>query len=69
MRVLVVGAGGVGPAVARTVARWNLFERVVMADHDEERARRAIAGGGGRFELLNSHGAAWECEERTPARH
>src|ERR1700761_699347 len=49
MRVLIVGAGGVGSAVARTVARWDLFERVVMADYDEERARRAIAGGGGRF--------------------
>jgi saccharopine dehydrogenase (NAD+, L-lysine-forming) len=49
MRVLVVGAGGVGSAVARTIARWDLFERVVVADYDEERARRAIAGGGGRF--------------------
>src|SRR6201996_7034324 len=49
MRVLIVGAGGVGSAVARTVARLDLFERVVMADYDEERARRAIAGGGGRF--------------------
>ena len=49
MRVLVVGAGGVGSAVARTVARWNLFERVVMADYDEGRAQRAIAGGGDRF--------------------
>ena len=53
MRVLVVGAGGVGSAVARTVARWDLFERVVMADYDEERARRAIAGGGDRFAALN----------------
>ena len=49
MRVLVVGAGGVGSAVARTVARWNLFERVVMADYDEGRAQRAIAGAGDRF--------------------
>jgi saccharopine dehydrogenase-like NADP-dependent oxidoreductase len=49
MRVLVVGAGGVGSAVARTIARWDLFERVVMADYDEDRARRAIAGGDGRF--------------------
>ena len=49
MRVLVVGAGGVGSAVARTVARWDLFERVVVADYDEGRARRAIAGGGDRF--------------------
>src|SRR3984957_16295373 len=49
MRVLVIGAGGVGSAVARTAARWDLFERVVVADYDEERARRAIAEGGDRF--------------------
>ena len=49
MRVLVIGAGGVGSAVARTAARWGLFERVVMADYDEGRAQRAIAGGGDRF--------------------
>src|SRR6202041_3524637 len=49
MRVLVIGAGGVGSAVARTAARWDLFERVVVADYDEGRAQRAIAGGGDRF--------------------
>ena len=49
MRVLVVGAGGVGSAVARTVARRDLFERVVVADYDVGRAQRAIAGGGDRF--------------------
>jgi saccharopine dehydrogenase-like NADP-dependent oxidoreductase len=31
MRVLVVGAGGVGSAVARTVARWDLFTYLDMA--------------------------------------
>ena len=35
MRVLVLGAGGVGSAAVRTAARWNLFERVVVADYDE----------------------------------
>ena len=54
MRVLVVGAGGVGSAVARTVARWDLFERVVVADYDEDRARRAIAGAGGGSPRSNS---------------
>ncbi len=51
MRVLVVGAGGVGSAAARTAARWNLFERVVVADYDEQRAVRAITGGGDPFKL------------------
>ena len=46
MRVLVIGAGGVGMAVARTAARWRLFERVVVADYDGERAKHAAAAGG-----------------------
>jgi len=49
MRVLVIGAGGVGSAAARTIARWDLFERVVVADYDEGRAQRAVSGGGDRF--------------------
>ena len=49
MRVLVVGAGGVGSAVVRTADRWKLFERVVVADYDVARARRAVAGAGERF--------------------
>jgi saccharopine dehydrogenase (NAD+, L-lysine forming) len=49
MRVLVIGSGGVGMAVARTAAKWGLFEGVVMADYDKARAERAIAGAGDRF--------------------
>jgi saccharopine dehydrogenase (NAD+, L-lysine forming) len=40
MRVLVLGAGGVGGAFARIAARRNSFEGVVVADYDETRARR-----------------------------
>jgi len=49
MRVLVVGSGGVGTAVARTAAKWGIFERVVMSDYDIGRAQHAIAGSGDRF--------------------
>ncbi len=49
MRVLVIGAGGVGTAVAHTAAREKLFERLVMADYDAERAKHAVAGAGDRF--------------------
>jgi len=49
MRVLVIGAGGVGTAAVRTAAKWRLFERVVVADHDLARAQAAVAGGGDRF--------------------
>ncbi len=40
MRILVVGAGGVGTAIARTAAR-RAFADLVIADHDLGRAQRA----------------------------
>ncbi len=40
MRILVVGSGGVGDAVARIAARRKFFERMVVADFDPERAAR-----------------------------
>jgi saccharopine dehydrogenase-like NADP-dependent oxidoreductase len=51
MRVLVVGAGGVGAAFAAIAQRRPAFERVVLADIDAERVRSVVAGLGeaGRF--------------------
>jgi saccharopine dehydrogenase-like NADP-dependent oxidoreductase len=46
MRVLVVGSGGVGAAVAAVAQRRDFFERMVFADVDENRARRAVAQHG-----------------------
>jgi saccharopine dehydrogenase-like NADP-dependent oxidoreductase len=43
MRVLVVGAGGVGAAFAAIAQRRPAFEQVVLADVSPERARRAAA--------------------------
>lgn len=43
MRILVVGSGGVGDAVARIAARRDFFELMVLADYDEARARRTVA--------------------------
>ena len=43
MRVLVIGAGGVGAAVAAVAARRDFFERMIFADVDEGRARAAVA--------------------------
>jgi saccharopine dehydrogenase (NAD+, L-lysine forming) len=42
MRILVVGAGGVGSALVSIAARRAFFEQVVVADHDVGRARRAV---------------------------
>jgi saccharopine dehydrogenase-like NADP-dependent oxidoreductase len=50
MRILVVGAGGVGSAAAAIAARRSFFERMTLADVDELRAQRAIAGLGDRFD-------------------
>ena len=42
MRILVVGAGGVGGSVVPIAARRSFFERIVVADYDEGRARRVV---------------------------
>jgi saccharopine dehydrogenase-like NADP-dependent oxidoreductase len=42
MRILVVGAGGVGSAIAVAASRRDFFERLVVADLDATRARRAV---------------------------
>jgi saccharopine dehydrogenase (NAD+, L-lysine-forming) len=41
MRVLVIGAGGVGAAAASVAQRRSFFERLVLADVDPARARAA----------------------------
>ncbi|MFI2752738.1 saccharopine dehydrogenase C-terminal domain-containing protein [Cellulomonas sp. P22] len=42
MRILVIGSGGVGDAVARIAARREFFEAMVVADVDPERAQRTV---------------------------
>jgi saccharopine dehydrogenase-like NADP-dependent oxidoreductase len=43
MRVLVVGAGGVGSAAVGIAARRDFFSSMVVADYDVRRAERSIA--------------------------
>jgi saccharopine dehydrogenase (NAD+, L-lysine-forming) len=43
MRILLVGAGGVGSAVVPIAARRPFFELMVVADYDRARADRAVA--------------------------
>ncbi len=42
MRILVVGAGGVGSAAAGIAARRDFFERMVVADYAAQRAETAV---------------------------
>ncbi|HKZ24236.1 MAG TPA: saccharopine dehydrogenase C-terminal domain-containing protein [Acidimicrobiia bacterium] len=46
MRILVVGAGGVGSAIASIAAKRDFFESFAIADLDESRAGRAVAQAG-----------------------
>jgi saccharopine dehydrogenase (NAD+, L-lysine forming) len=43
MRVLLVGAGGVGAAATRIAARRDFYDRFVVADYDEARAVSAVS--------------------------
>ncbi|MFF3859544.1 saccharopine dehydrogenase family protein [Streptomyces sp. NPDC002209] len=43
MRVLLVGAGGVGTAITRIAARRDFFDHFVVADYDLARAEAAVA--------------------------
>ncbi|BCJ48774.1 ATP-binding protein [Actinoplanes sp. NBRC 14428] len=43
MRILLVGAGGVGTAATGIAARRDFYDRFVVADHDLARAERAVA--------------------------
>ncbi|MBN3511073.1 saccharopine dehydrogenase NADP-binding domain-containing protein [Mycolicibacterium septicum] len=43
MRILLVGAGGVGSAFCAIAARRDFFEQIVVCDYDEARAAAAVA--------------------------
>ncbi len=48
MRVLMIGAGGVGDAAARIAADRDFFAAWVVADHDVSRADRTVAAASAR---------------------
>lgn len=43
MRILLVGAGGVGDAIAKIAGRRQFFEHMVVCDYDPARAERTVA--------------------------
>jgi saccharopine dehydrogenase-like NADP-dependent oxidoreductase len=43
MRILLVGAGGVGDAIAKIAARRTFYEQIVVSDYDIARAERTVA--------------------------
>ena len=50
MRILLVGAGGVGDAIAKIAARRDFFELLVVSDYDVSRAERTLEW------ILSRHG-------------
>ncbi|HHU10393.1 MAG TPA: ATP-binding protein [Intrasporangiaceae bacterium] len=48
MRILMIGAGGVGDAVARITVERDFFEAFVVADYDLDRARSTVAAATAR---------------------
>ncbi|MBM3675811.1 MAG: ATP-binding protein [Actinobacteria bacterium] len=55
MRILVVGAGGVGAAIASIAQRRGFFAQLVLADVDVERAERAVTCLEDRSRFAASH--------------
>jgi saccharopine dehydrogenase-like NADP-dependent oxidoreductase len=55
MRILLVGAGGVGSAIVAIAARREFAEAVVVADYDPARAEKAVAAvGDPRFSAVRA---------------
>src|SRR6478752_10069114 len=51
MRILLIGAGGVGGAITKIAARRSFYELIVVSDYDLGRAESAIAW------IADRHGA------------
>ncbi|MFJ2055820.1 saccharopine dehydrogenase family protein [Streptomyces sp. NPDC087908] len=72
MRVLLVGAGGVGTAATRIAARRDFLGHMVVADYDLARAEAAVAalgGRGDRFSALRLDASDQEAVRRALAEH
>jgi saccharopine dehydrogenase (NAD+, L-lysine-forming) len=70
MRILLIGAGGVGSAFCAIAARRDFFEACVVADYDEARARRAVeALGDDRFVAAQVDASSAESVAALVAEH
>lgn len=49
MKILLVGAGGVGSAFCSIAARRDFFDEIVVADYDKARAEQAVVAVNRRF--------------------
>ncbi|MFE5855772.1 saccharopine dehydrogenase family protein [Streptomyces sp. NPDC056500] len=63
MRVLLVGAGGVGSAITKIAARRPFLDHMVVADYDLGRAERAVEALGGAADRFTA--ARVDANDRT----
>ncbi len=70
MRILMVGAGGVGSAAAKIAARRAFFEAFVVSDYDEARAERVVGElGDERFTAARIDASDAEAVARLAREH
>ncbi len=68
MRILLIGAGGVGDAIVKIAADRNFFEKLVVADYALERAEKSVAWvGQWHAEEVASKFAADQIDASDPA--
>ncbi len=70
MRILLVGAGGVGSAFCSIAVRRDFFDRIVVCDYDESRASQAAdAAGDARFTSARVDATSAEAVAELVRRH
>ena len=70
MRILLVGAGGVGAAFCSIAARRDFFDRIVVADYDEGRAAQVVTTvGDDRFEAAQIDATSADAVAELARRH
>jgi saccharopine dehydrogenase (NAD+, L-lysine forming) len=70
MRILTIGAGGVGAAAAKIAARRSFFESFVITDYDQARAQRVVDElGDARFSAARIDASSVEDVARIAREH
>lgn len=66
MKILLVGAGGVGNALAKLLATRDFYEHVIVADYDTSRAEGVLEWIAGRFPEARSRFSAEHIDASAP---
>jgi saccharopine dehydrogenase (NAD+, L-lysine-forming) len=69
VRILLVGAGGVGSAFCAIAARRDFFEQIVVADYDLARAQQAVVAVDPRFSAVQIDASSEQAVADLVRRH